>query len=100
MGKVVYSRKAIEDLTSIWKYTAEEWSEKQADAYYRMLVSSIRKLLERPLSLGRSYDEIAFGLRGCKAGRHILFYRICGNGDVEIIRILHQRMDLKRRMQD
>lgn len=78
MGKVVYSRKAIEDLTSIWKYTAKEWSEKQADAYYRMLVSSIRKLLERPLSLGRSYDEIAFGLRGCKAGGIFFFTGYAG----------------------
>lgn len=98
MDKVVYSRKAIEDLTSIWKYTAEEWSEKQADAYYGMLVSSIRKLVEQTLPFGCSYDGMAFGLRGCKAGRHILFYRICRNGDVEIARVLHQRMDWMIRM--
>ncbi|MEI6021854.1 MAG: type II toxin-antitoxin system RelE/ParE family toxin, partial [Bacteroidota bacterium] len=34
MVKYHFTNKAIEDLTEIWQYTVEEWSEKQADKYY------------------------------------------------------------------
>lgn len=37
MSKYHISRKAIEDLEGIWKYTASEWSEEQASNYYRQL---------------------------------------------------------------
>ena len=36
MGKVRFSNMAVEDLTSIWNYTVEKWSEQQADSYYTM----------------------------------------------------------------
>lgn len=35
------SSKSVEDLTSIWNYTYRTWSERQADEYYNMLVSSV-----------------------------------------------------------
>lgn len=34
MNSYVLTNKAVEDLSSIWNYTAEEWSEVQADRYY------------------------------------------------------------------
>ena len=39
MPRIRYSNKAVEDLTSIWDYTYTEWSEKQADEYYAMLIA-------------------------------------------------------------
>ena len=44
------------------------------------------------------YEEIAEGLRGYRANKHIIFYRILADGDILVIRILHQRMDLKLRL--
>ncbi|MFO7673877.1 MAG: type II toxin-antitoxin system RelE/ParE family toxin [Lutibacter sp.] len=35
-----------------------------------------------------------------KTNRHIIFYRILNENDVEITRILHERMDLKRRISE
>ena len=35
------SSKSVEDLTYIWNYTYRTWSERQADEYYNMLVSSV-----------------------------------------------------------
>ena len=53
MSKYHISRKAIEDLDGIWKYTASEWSEEQASNYYRQLYESIRNLATiQPFSLG------------------------------------------------
>ncbi|MEE1147153.1 MAG: type II toxin-antitoxin system RelE/ParE family toxin [Bacteroidaceae bacterium] len=47
---------------------------------------------------GFKYDEITEGLRGFRANKHIIFYQILHDDEILIIRILHQRMDLKRRM--
>ena len=33
MCKLRFTNKAVEDLSSIWRYTFQEWSEKQADEY-------------------------------------------------------------------
>ena len=98
MAKLRFTRKAVEDLTGIWNYTADAWSESQADEYYGMLIAACRRIAENPSAAGRRYDEVAEGLFGVKAGRHILFYRSADSGGVEIVRILHERMDLKTKI--
>ena len=100
MAKFYFTRKAVEDLSAIWNYTLEEWSEEQADKYYGMLVASCRKLAENPVLFGRRYEEIADNLYGCKSQKHIIFYRIVENDPVEVVRILHERMDLKNKIGD
>ncbi len=34
MARYLFTRKAVEDLTGIYEYTLEFWSESQADKYY------------------------------------------------------------------
>ena len=46
MAKYRFTRKAVEDLSDIWHYTLETWSQKQADRYYRMLIESCRNIAE------------------------------------------------------
>lgn len=48
MVKYYISNKAVEDLSSIWEYTLETWSEAQADIYYRELINAIKGIAERP----------------------------------------------------
>lgn len=96
MPRVRYSNKAVEDLTSIWEYTYSQWSENQADEYYAMLIASCNRLLYPSIVSCRCYAEIADGLFGAKAGYHLIFYNILDNEDIMIIRILHERMDIKR----
>ena len=98
MAKYHLTNKAVEDLTNIWEYTVDAWSERQADDYYNMLIASCQKIIENPQLFGLKYEEIAEGLYGYRANKHIIFYRIHTGGDILIIRILHQRMDLKHRM--
>ena len=93
-----FTNRTVEDLSDIWEYTLEAWSERQADAYYNMLIGACQKITENPQLFGTRYEEIAERLRGYRANKHIVFYRILPEGDVLVIRILHQRMDLKRRM--
>lgn len=98
MAKYHLTNKAVEDLTNIWEYTVDSWSERQADDYYNMLIASFQKITENPRLFGLKYEEIAEGLRGYRANKHIIFYRILADGDILVIRILHQRMDLKLRL--
>ncbi len=97
MVKYELTNKAVEDLSKIWDYTFEVWSEKQADKYYEMLISNYQEIADSP-SLGKNYDGITQNLLGIKTNRHIIFYRTITENYVEITRILHERMDLKKRI--
>jgi plasmid stabilization system protein len=100
MAKLLFSNKAVEDLTNIWNYTVEMWSEAQADKYYAQLVGSCREIADSTRPSGREYAEIMAGLFGYRTDKHIVFYRSLSEDAVEIIRILHERMDLKTRIGD
>jgi toxin ParE1/3/4 len=89
MPKFNLTNKAVEDLSKIWNYTVETWSEKQADTYYKMLISTCQQLADNP-DLGKNYDGVIKGLFGVKTNRHIVFYRSIDNESVEITRILHE----------
>ena len=88
---------AVEDLSKIWDYTFEVWSERQADKYYESLISNCQEIADNP-NLGKNYDGITQNLLGIKTNRHIIFYRTLNENYVEITRILHERMDLKMRI--
>ena len=96
MTKIRFSCKAVEDLTSIWNYTYNTWSERQADEYYNKLIFSCKKILSSNYRLAKSYSDIADNLYGFRAGHHLIFYTPLPNGEILIVRILNERMDVKR----
>lgn len=99
MAKYYLTKKAVEDLANIWDYTFDEWSEQQADKYYQMLLDNIIEISKCP-EIGKKYKDIKNSLFGFEAGKHIIFYRVLGSDEVEITRILHEMMDLKRRIKE
>ncbi len=99
MSKYLLSNKAVYDLSKIWEYTYEVWSENQADKYYFELLVDCQELAENHL-FGKNYDLINKDLFGYQSGRHLIFYRVLDSSKIEIIRILHSRMDLKKRAQE
>ena len=99
MANYFLTNKAVADLTEIWHYTYEAWSERQADIYYKLLTSSFLKILSNPAT-GKPYKEIDAGLFGLRVGKHIVFYKTRKAGNIDIVRILHQKMDLKRKMEE
>ena len=94
MAKFHLSNKAVEDLDSIWLYTLETWSEDQADFYYHELVKACQDIANRPTYLDKEYQEIMPGLYG----HHIYKHLILVEDGVEIVRILHERMDFERHL--
>ena len=99
MAKYELTNKAVEDLTGIWEYTIEKWSEQQADRYFNLLLDSCQDIANNP-ELGKNYDGITKDLYGLKTNRHIVFYRKRINQPIEITRILHERMDLINRLSE
>jgi toxin ParE1/3/4 len=98
MPKFHLSKKAVEDLSNIWHYTFEHWSECQADKCYFELVSACKNLSRNHL-LGKMYSEINESIFGFKSGQHIVFYDVIKDDEIEIIRFLHSRMDSKNKLQ-
>ncbi len=97
MAKVILRQEAIDDLNAIWDYTFEDWSESQADKYYATLKFDRMQIGKNP-GLGKEYDGVNKNLLGLRSGKHIIFYHVITKEEIEIIRILHERMDLKNRI--
>ncbi len=91
------SEKAQKDLINIWEYTFQKWSVEQADRYFNILVHGMNEICKNP-DLGKSYEYIRKDYFGYNQKSHIIFYRIINNETIEIIRILHQKMDLHNRI--
>ena len=89
--------KAKSDLIEIARYTQERWGREQRDLYLRMLDECFRQLAAKPLQ-GSDCGEIRVGYRKLLAGRHIIFYRQPTGDSIEIVRILHGRMDVEARL--
>jgi toxin ParE1/3/4 len=96
MLNIIFRQEAINDLNEIWLYTYETWSESQADIYYQLLKNAVCNISNNPI-IGRAYQEIYTGLRGLKTGKHLIFYIQNDENNIEILRILHERMDVKSR---
>lgn len=99
MAKVILRQEAIDDLNSIWDYTFKKWSEKQADKYYATIKLACNGIAENP-NIGKEYYGISKNLHGLISGRHVIFYRLISQDRIEVIRILHVRMDLRNRIKE
>ena len=97
MASFHLTNKAVEDLAEIWNYTIDNWSENQADHYYQMLLDSCQDIATGRVH-GKNYDGIFKSLLGIRAGKHIIFYLKVARDTVEIVRILHEQMDLRNRI--
>jgi toxin ParE1/3/4 len=94
--RYLLSPKAFSDLDDIWDYTAETWNPGQADKYAVDLVADVESVASGAWQ-GHSCDEIRPGYFKLLSGSHVIFYRLSGT-TVDVIRILHQRMDSNRHL--
>lgn len=89
--------KAIEDLEQIWHYTLNTWGNPQANTYIRQLSDGIHLLANEP-DIGQNCDYIRPGYRKYPINRHVIFYRAIAVDEIEVVRILHERMDVNRHL--
>lgn len=96
MSTPLFTPAARSDLSSIWDFTAERWDAAQADTYVHELVAAAQRVAEQP-QRGHPADHIRPGYRRYSIGSHLLFFLVA-EGEVTIVRILHQRMDPTRHL--
>ncbi len=99
MIEVSLRQEAISDLDEIYLYTFYKWSENQAEIYYNAIRDSCKEIGKNP-KIGKKYFKMKKDVFGLKSGKHIIFYQQSSKTKIEILRILHERMDLKNRLQE
>ena len=87
------SKKAKDDLIGIARHTEQTWGREQRLHYLKKLDSMFHSLADNP-ALGRSCDHIRPGYFRLQEGSHLIFYRLGTSSSIEIIRVLHKRMDV------
>jgi len=99
MALYVISEEALKDINNIWLYTAENWSLEQANRYYNLIIDEIEYISEN-FEIGRNVEHIRKGYRYSKVKSHLIFYKKSKNSIIQIIRVLHENMDIKSRLND
>ncbi len=95
MTRYLLTPAARADLEQIWDYTCERWDLDQAQDYVREIRHAIERVADAP-KVGRACDEVRPGYRKHGVGSHTLYYGAVGIDAIEVVRILHRRMDVDR----
>jgi len=89
---------AKSDLKDILKYTQKVWGERQRKTYKANFDKAFALLSEFPEG-GMRRDELFIGCRCKTVAQHVIFYRLTQNA-VEVLRIMHNRMDIQSQFRD
>lgn len=87
---------AQRDLSSIWDLTDERWDRRQAETYLDEIRAALERIADDP-ARGRACDDIRAGYRRYAIGSHLVFF-VERPDSVDVIRVLHQRMDPLRHL--
>jgi toxin ParE1/3/4 len=99
VSRLILRPRAVRDIEDVWTCTAERWGAAQAERYVRSIRDACAALASGEHT-GTDASAVLPGYRKTRAGRHIVFFRLRPDGSVEIVRILHERMDLPTRLRD
>ena len=101
--KVRLAAKAELDFSEIITWTIENFGERQADIYAATLTLAIEALHDGPQQLGaKARDDIGLGIRTLhvarrgRSGRHFVVFREATYQRIDVLRLLHDNMDLGR----
>lgn len=89
---IIRTRLAEADIKDIYLYSYGEFGEKQADKYYGGLEERFNQILDQTAH-SQDYSHIDYGLRRVNYEHHAIYYQLGPEGELIIIRVLHQRMD-------
>jgi len=95
--KLVFTRKAEEDLIGILSHTISEFGPGQAQKYLVLMDSALISLTISP-SLGHKRRDLPSHLFAFPVGQHLLIYKIENNKSIIVLRVLHSRMDFSDRI--
>lgn len=90
---------AEEDMDAIWDYTCRSRSAARADRYIDDLFDAFERLVLTP-ELGQKAFLVATGYRRLHVNHHLIFYRRTEDDGIEVVRIIHERADISRLLDD
>lgn len=96
MREVILRPEAERDIEDIADYTLSQWGADQARQY----VTDLRRAIEKLTSTAGHYatnDTLFPGLRKLRCGQHRVYFLV-ENATVDVVRVLHERMDAKARL--
>jgi toxin ParE1/3/4 len=96
MHRIELRPAAARDLDAIADYTKQQWGKGQARLYLAAIRANIESLKDFPMR-HPAYQSEGKEFRKLLSGHHLIFYRIIGD-TVQVIRILHERMDVDRHL--
>lgn len=95
------------DVLDIAKWTAEQFGALQADQYLETISQALEALTNGPETAGvKNRNELAPGIctlhiaRYGRKASHFVVFRVSEEQVLDILRILHDRMDLSRHIPD
>lgn len=115
MARFRVASPARADLASILTTSGERWGADGRRRYAAALVEAMREVASRPDGpLTQPRAELAAGLRSfhirhapldagpskVKRPVHVLYYRVAARGVIEIVRVLHERMEPRRHFRE
>ena len=80
-------------MLDIWSYFAAEASDETADKVIAQIVAAAERVGELAFA-GRPRDDLQPGTRSVLAHPYVVFYRMTGSSNVQIVRVLHERRNL------
>lgn len=96
---------AEQDIADILAWTGVHFGEQQARAYAENLCLALEALTEGPDVLGvKPREDIAPGIRvlhvarSGRKGRHFVVFRNGGENLIDVLRVLHDSMDLPKHL--
>ena len=97
MQEYIITEKALEDINNIWIYTAENWSVEQADRYYNLIIDEIEYIVEN-LNMASDVGKIRKSYKYSKVKSHLIFFKKDKTNEIEVVRVLHEGMDIANRL--
>jgi toxin ParE1/3/4 len=86
------TQSAVEDIHAIYRYGAQQFGLKQADAYHSQLERAFEFLAINPLA-ARARLELSPPVRIHPVGSHLVIYQVDEDGVLLIIRVRHAHED-------
>lgn len=109
------ARPAQIDLANILATSAERWGAEGRQRYAAVLAAAMRQVAADPdgpltrkrpdLRLDIHSFHVRYARRSAEGARvrrpvHVLYYRVAEKGVIEIVRVLHERMDPSRHLDE
>jgi len=115
MARFRLARPAQIDLVNILSTSSERWGAEAQQRYAAILINAMRQVAAEPegplttkrpdLRSGIRSFHVRYARHSAKGGTvrkpvHVLYYRVAEEGVIEIVRVLHERMDPSRHLDE